>query len=456
MRTSCRVVNVVCSLALVWLGLVAPAMADRRVALVIGNGAYLNQPHLSNPAHDAEDVAAALERSGFEVIKATDLTLVRMQDAAIAFARAARTADVALFYYSGHALQFGGVNYLAPVNATLVDEADLHRMIRVADILEDLQQAKNLRILVLDSCRNNPFAETLRRAIGSTRAASIGRGLAPIEAPSGTIVAYSTQSGQVAEDGGGRNSPFSSAFIRRVEEKEEIGAVFRRVAIDVYEATKHAQFPELSMSLTAEFYLNGKAEAAAAPTDESAQAWAAVKDTSSIAVLDAFIEQYGQSLYGRFARARREELRSRESAAAAQAEPASAPLPRPDSADRIRRFITFEYLQDHEHFAPMVDYFDKGLITREAALQDRVSYASKWPQRHFELIDGTLDVKALGAGAFAATFGYTFQVSNGTKSAAGRGVSTVTLRIDHEEILVTGVKETVQSRSRPARAERRG
>jgi uncharacterized caspase-like protein len=105
--------------------LVVPASADNRVALVIGNGAYSHAPHLLNPVHDAEDVAASLKRSGFEIMVATDLDKSGMEEAMIRFARATRAADVAMFYYSGHAMQFGGVNYLMPVDAQLNDEADL-------------------------------------------------------------------------------------------------------------------------------------------------------------------------------------------------------------------------------------------------------------------------------------------------------------------------------------------
>src|ERR1700759_758240 len=142
--------------------MISAASAEKRVALVIGNGAYKNAPKLPNPPNDASDVAASLAKSGFDVIVETDLDQIGMQDASIRFAREARTADVALFYYSGHALQFAGTNYLAPVDAILRDEADLKRMARVDEILADLQQAKNLRILVLDSCRDNPFAEDLK------------------------------------------------------------------------------------------------------------------------------------------------------------------------------------------------------------------------------------------------------------------------------------------------------
>ena len=119
--------------------IVAPALADKRVALIIGNGAYREVPRLLNPRNDAEDVAAALKRNGFETIVGLDLDKAGMEEKTISFARAARTADIAIFYYSGHALQYGGVNYLAPVDAKLIDEADLRRMTRVDEIVADLQ-----------------------------------------------------------------------------------------------------------------------------------------------------------------------------------------------------------------------------------------------------------------------------------------------------------------------------
>ena len=126
-----------------------------------------------------------------------------MDAAAVRFARAARDADVALFYYSGHAMQYAGINYLLPIDAKLTDEADLRLLERVDDIMIDLQRAKNLRILVLDSCRDNPLAEELKRSNGTTRAMSVSRGLAKIDNPEGLIVAYATQAGRTAEDGTG-------------------------------------------------------------------------------------------------------------------------------------------------------------------------------------------------------------------------------------------------------------
>jgi hypothetical protein len=235
-----------------------PAFAEKRVALVIGNGAYKNAVHLPNPRNDAQDVAASLTRIGFETIVGLDLDKAGMDEHAIQFARRARDADVAIFYYSGHAMQFAGVNYLMPVDAKLTDEADLRRMTRVDDIVADLQQAKNLRILVLDACRDSPLADELKRSIGLTRAAAMQHGLAKIDSPQGMIVAYATQAGRTAEDGSGRNSPYTTAFLKHIQAQEEIGTVFRRIGAEVYDATGHAQLPELSLSLIGEFYLPGK------------------------------------------------------------------------------------------------------------------------------------------------------------------------------------------------------
>jgi len=281
--------------AVLFFGVVAkPAIADNRVALIIGNGAYAHAPHLPNPPHDAEDVAAALKRSGFQTILAVDLDQAGMQDAAIRFARAARNADVAVFYYSGHAMQYAGVNYLVPIDAELHDEADLRRMARVDDILADLQQAKNLRILVLDSCRDNPLADELKRSIGRTRSASIGRGLAKMESQNGTIISYSTQAGGTAMDGDGRNSPYTSAFLKHIEDKDEVSTVFHHISASVYDSTSGSQTPELSLSFFGEFYLNGKLQitiapaTTPAPVDPCAAANDHWKSAEAIGTVDAY------------------------------------------------------------------------------------------------------------------------------------------------------------------------
>ncbi len=308
-------------LLLMGCALAHAAHAERRVALVIGNGGYENAPHLANPVHDAKGVVAALKKLGFVTVLSTDLGQAAMQDAEIRFARAADGADVALFYYSGHAMQFNGVNYLMPVDAKLRDEADLHRFVRVDQIVADLQEAKNLRILILDSCRDNPLADVLRRSSGATRGAALTHGLAPIASPQGMIVAFSTQAGKTAEDGSGFDSPYTTAFLKHIGERAEIGRVFRRISADVYQATDHKQLPELSLSLIGEYYLRGAPADDARPLQPTPGAdevaWDGIKDTASPAMLDAFIAKFPNSKFAPFAEARSAELRKKQEAAAA-------------------------------------------------------------------------------------------------------------------------------------------
>jgi hypothetical protein len=289
-----------------------PSQAETRVALVIGNGAYQNVPRLPNPPNDAADVATALRGSGFDTILAIDVDRAGMEDATIRFAKAARTADVAMFYYSGHALQFGGLNYLAPVDANLKDEVDLRRMTRVDEIVSDLQQAKNLRILVLDSCRDNPLADQLRRSIGSTRALPLQRGLARIDSPQGMIIAYATQAGRTAEDGHGRNSPYTSSFLSHIGEPDEIGTIFRRISSDVYEKTRHEQLPELSLSLIGEFYLRGQGETkvplatapGAGPCSSAETHWRSAEAIGTLAAFQDHLARYPTCAFAGLAKAK--------------------------------------------------------------------------------------------------------------------------------------------------------
>jgi formylglycine-generating enzyme required for sulfatase activity/uncharacterized caspase-like protein len=233
------------------------AHAEKRVALVIGNAAYKNAATLQNPRNDATDVSEALKRLGFETIVGLDLGKDGMEEKSIAFSRAARDADVALVYYSGHAMQFDGLNYLMPVDVALHDEADLRRLVRVDQIVADLSKAKNLRILVLDSCRVNPLADELSRSMEATRGPPLDRGLARIVGPRGMIISYATQPGQTAADGRGRNSPYTTAFLKNIETNEEIGAIFHHMTADVYTETQGKQLPEVYLSYIGDYYLRG-------------------------------------------------------------------------------------------------------------------------------------------------------------------------------------------------------
>ena len=166
-------------------------------------------------------------------------------------------------------------------------------MARADEILADLQQAKNLRILVLDACRDNPFAEQLKRTIGQGRGINLGRGLAKMESPEGTIISYATQAGRTADDGDGRNSPYTTSFLKHIQDKDNITTVFQSISAGVYQETKGAQVPELSLSFFGEFYLNGKTDkpasaTAALPADPCADAAEHWHSTEAAGTIDAF------------------------------------------------------------------------------------------------------------------------------------------------------------------------
>src|SRR5690625_2673470 len=237
--------------------------AERRVAIVIGTGGYASVSALDNPSADAEAMAAALRRLGFEVELGVDLDLEGMRRTVQSFARRLEGAEVALFYYAGHGLQVHGRNYLLPVDAVLETEADLDFAAFPAHlVLAQMERWPSVKIVILDACRDNPFATRLGRAMGQTRAArALSRGLAPIETAGGTLLAYATDPGDVAADGSGRHSPFTAALLAHVETPGvEINTMLARVRADVYRATGEQQRPWTETSLIGELYMARQAD----------------------------------------------------------------------------------------------------------------------------------------------------------------------------------------------------
>ena len=208
---------------LVWLTLLAcgaSALADQRIALVVGNSHYKNTAALANPRNDANDVAAALTSLGFKVSIALDADKHGFDVEVENFTRLAKTADAALFYYAGHGMQFEGHNYLVPVDADLRDDVSVQfELTAVDDVKRALRNSPGVKILILDSCRDNPLAENLVRSLrAQSRDVPNFRGLAPIESAGGMLVVYSTEANEVAQDGTGRNSPFSAALLNELKE----------------------------------------------------------------------------------------------------------------------------------------------------------------------------------------------------------------------------------------------
>lgn len=227
--------------------------SEKRIALVIGNSAYLNFTSIPNPKNDAEDLSKSLGNLGFEVVIGVDVKRADMEDLLIKFGRKARQSDIALVFYAGHGLQYQGINYLAPVDAQLTDEADLRKFVNLQDVLSDLQGASRVRILIVDACRDNAAIQQLANSLPKSRSAGLARGLAKVEAD-GTLVAFATQANKTAEDGQGRNSPFTSSMLKRlIEPGIELRTMMTRVRSDVVTATKGVQRPEVWDSLVGEF-----------------------------------------------------------------------------------------------------------------------------------------------------------------------------------------------------------
>ncbi|WP_445221452.1 caspase domain-containing protein [Bradyrhizobium sp. Pa8] len=221
-----------------------PAWAGNRVALVIGNSAYKNAAPLSNPVNDAAIVEATLTNAGFDVVQTRrDLQAIEMRRTQRDFADQARDADVAVIYYAGHGMEIEGTNYLIPVDATLERDTDVYDEAFSLDrVMLAIEPARQLRLVILDACRNNPFSEKMKRTVGSR---SISRGLARIEpATANTLVAFAAKAGSTASDGNSKNSPYAAALVKYIGTPGlDLRRVFGFVRDDVMKATGNRQEP---------------------------------------------------------------------------------------------------------------------------------------------------------------------------------------------------------------------
>src|SRR5215470_6617861 len=248
------------------------AAGESRIALVIGNSAYQSVSPLPNPANDAKAMTALLNAAGFEVTVAPDLTQTGMRQAISEFATkvAGKGQDsVALVFYAGHGVQIDGENFLIPVDARIERESDVPlQALRLNDLMNTLASVPSkTRIVMLDACRNNPFSEINK---------TTGRGLAIVDAPAGSIVAYSTSPGAEAEDGIGANSPFTTALLVTGREPDlPIEQAFKRVRLSVHQATEGRQTPWESSSLTSDFFLfpSPVGMTRTPPSTKSVEAW---------------------------------------------------------------------------------------------------------------------------------------------------------------------------------------
>jgi formylglycine-generating enzyme required for sulfatase activity len=300
--------------ALIALALVAmlaplgalPAWAEKRIALVIGNAAYKETAPLTNTGNDASDLADALGRLDFDVMRGVDLDKRSMERLIRDFDRKLAGADIALFFYAGHGLQVGGQNFLVPIDARLTTEGDLDfESVPLNLVLKRMEREAKTSIVLLDACRDNPLARNLARRLG-TRSANIGRGLSRIEAGIGTLIGFSTQPGNYALDGDGRNSPYTRALLDEIEQPgREMLATLAAVRGRVVKVTNGKQVPWEHTSLLgpvvlkpeAKQYTGARSSWAGSPSyvNEAAQMWKLVDSQNDIALFEAFRKQFGAS-----------------------------------------------------------------------------------------------------------------------------------------------------------------
>ena len=309
-----------------------PALAQARVALVIGNGAYEKVPELPNPTCDAADIGRALERLDFKVTQVKNATAQEMRKAVVEFGRSAEMSDIAVVFYAGHGMEVGGENWLIPISAELRSDTDAEsEAISLRSVSLQVSKARKLGLVILDACRNNPFAAKMKRSL-STRA--VARGLAPTEPSDNVLIAYAARDGTTASDGEGRNSPFTTSLLRHIETPGlEISFLFRRVRDDVMAATRREQQPFVYGSLSKEeIYLKAPAVAAQAPAAstpapaapaEDEKFWQAVRTSTVAALFEEFLARYPRSGHAAEARQRIKDLKASE--VAALSSPAAAP-----------------------------------------------------------------------------------------------------------------------------------
>ena len=350
------------------------AQAERRIALVIGNGAYSSQP-LANPANDAALMAETLRGVGFEVMEVIDADARGMRKAVHTFSRTlGRAGDdaVGFVFYAGHGIQAKGENYLIPVDAQIEEAIDVEfEGFPASTLLSALENAGNrLNIVVMDACRNNPYKAATR---------SGGAGLARMDAPSGTLIAYSTAPGKVAADGRGRNSPYTRALSRAIASPgAKVEDVFKTVRVAVMDRTNEAQVPWESSSLTGDFFFVEKQPEPVATPEPPVPAapdntveltfWNSIKDSTDASLFEAYLAQYPEGLFAALAKAKIGVIQKQANTARSQTETAF--------------FQAIQNSEDPADFQAYLDQYPNGAFAslataRIAFLEERREQASR-------------------------------------------------------------------------------
>src|ERR1700742_3432995 len=329
------------------------AKADKRVAFVVGNGAYKNVAQLPNPAIDAKAMAKVLRNVGFDVVEGTNLSRDKMTEKLLEFGKKAEGSDVALFFYAGHGIAIDGTNYLLPVDADIKSEMDvkLGSAINVDTTLEQTMADAKVKLVFLDACRDNPFAGKIKPN-SATRSLSVQSGLAEMKSSEGTLIAFATGPGQTPLDGEvGTNSPFTRALMANIAQPGiEIQQAMTKVRAEVNEETNKNQLPWGHTNLIGSVYLNPAAAPAGVASPDSSAApaattgsasevelefWRSIKDSNNPEELNAYLTNYPNGTFKPLALARIAELQNGPSTTTRNLTTGIDPATFTDEADQI-------------------------------------------------------------------------------------------------------------------------
>jgi uncharacterized caspase-like protein len=289
-----------------------PAFADKRIALIIGNSTYQNVAKLDNAVNDAVAVTAMFKSAGFDNVESRlNLTASELRKTLREFGNRSRDADMAVVYYAGHGIELDGINYLIPIDATLETDADvLDETLPLDRVLFAVEPAKQLRLIILDACRDNPFARKMKR---TTASRAIGRGLAKVEPSSpNTMIAFAAKAGSTASDGDSKNSPFAVALINHLAKPGlDLRKAFGFVRDDVLKATNNTQEPFIYGSLGGNDVTLVPAPPVAVQIDQDApmrRDYELAERIGTKPVWDSFISRYPSGFYADLAKAHRDKL----------------------------------------------------------------------------------------------------------------------------------------------------
>ncbi len=307
-----------------------PALAGKRVALVVGNSSYQNVAHLANPVNDAAALVDTFKKADFDVVMPrNDLGAVEFRRALREFGDKARDADIAVIYYAGHGLEVDGINYLIPIDAMLERDSDVYdEAIPLDRVLVAVEPAHQLRLIILDACRDNPFAKKMKRMIAQR---AVGQGLAKVEPDRpNTLIAFAARAGSTASDGDSKNSPFASALAQHLATPGlDLRKAFGYVRDDVLKATNNRQEPFIYGSLGGDDMMLVPAPKVAAPPPAPADANEPIRRDYELAervgtkeAWDFFLATYPKGFYSKLAQLQRDKLAAEDKARATAEEQA--------------------------------------------------------------------------------------------------------------------------------------